>query len=149
MPPPTDVTRSREGAAPADQDGELLLEFVDEASEQLDRAEQALLALERTPKARGQLDAALRSLHSLKGSAGYVSLFDLQALCHGGEELIQRLPELSAPAARERLDLALDAVSIARARLDEVRDCVARGVELADSSKVAECLRKIDTFGKP
>jgi two-component system chemotaxis sensor kinase CheA len=124
-----------------------LLEFVDEASEQLDRTEQALLALEQTPRARGQLDAALRSLHSLKGSAGYVSLFDLQALCHGGEELIQPLPQCPAPAARRRLDLALDAVSVARERLDEVRDCVERGIELGESSKLADCLRKIEALG--
>ena len=142
MPP----TSSSGHAEPADRDGELLLEFVDEASEQLDRAEQALLALEQTPKARGQLDAALRSLHSLKGSAGYVSLFDLQALCHGSEELIQVLPECPAPAARQRLDLALDAVSVARERLEEVRDCVERRVELGESANLGECLRKIEVL---
>jgi len=147
MPPTSHTSSSGARAEPADRDGELLLEFVDEASEQLDRAEQALLALEQTPKARGQLDAALRSLHSLKGSAGYVSLFDLQALCHGGEELVQPLPLCPAPAARRRLDLALDAVSVARERLEEVRDCVARGAELEESPKLSECLRKIEAFG--
>jgi len=143
----SDTPSSRANAEPADRDGNLLLEFVDEASEQLDRAEQALLALEQKPTARGQLEAALRSLHSLKGSAGYVSLFDLQALCHGGEELIQPLPRCAALAARQRLDLALDAVSVARERLDEVRDCVARGVALGVNPKVAECLRRIDAIG--
>jgi two-component system chemotaxis sensor kinase CheA len=143
--PPTPPSSSAH-AAPADQDGALLLEFVDEASEQLDLAEQALLALEQTPKARGQLDAALRSLHSLKGSAGYVSLFDIQALCHGAEELIQPLPRCAAPAARQRLDLGLDAVSVARERLDQVRECVEHGLALGESRRLSECLRKIEAL---
>jgi two-component system, chemotaxis family, sensor kinase CheA len=147
MPRTNDTSGSSADAA--DLDGELLLEFVDEASEQLDHAEQALLALEQTPTARGQLEAALRSLHSLKGSAGYVSLFDLQALCHAAEELITPLPRCPVPAARRRLDLALNVVSIARGRLEQVRDCAQRGVALSDDPAIDECLLAIEALGSP
>lgn len=126
----------------------MLLEFVDEASEQLDSTERALLVLERTPSARGQVEAAMRSLHSIKGSAGYVSLFELQALCHGGEELLGPLSTCAAPAARQRLDLALDAVTIARSCLDEVRHGVEAGLEFAANPRVAAFLRRVEALGK-
>lgn len=129
-----------------ERDDELLLEFVDESAEQLDRTEQALLAFEQSPVGgRAQLATALRCLHSLKGSAGYVSLFEVQDVCHAAEDLIGRLGSFDPTRARHGTDLALTGVTLLRERFDEVRDACNEHREILVSAAVSEWLVDVKT----
>lgn len=142
MEPPADRDGRDVFEALGDEDAELLLEFVEEAAEQLELAEGALLELEKQPRAQPPLDSALRSLHSLKGAAGYVSLFELQELCHVTEELLGRVQGVPLASAKQHVDLAFDAVTLMRARLEELRgSCRARRV-LPPSERVARFLER-------
>jgi two-component system chemotaxis sensor kinase CheA len=129
-------------AAPVEQDKELLLEFVLEGEEQLDGAEAALLGLEKRPKRMQEIDAALRSLHSLKGAAGYVSMFDVQELCHASEDLLGARSSLGLTEG-ERIDLAFEAITLMRQRLSEVRDFCNAGRAMAPNERVRAFLRRV------
>jgi chemotaxis protein histidine kinase CheA len=130
-------------AAVEEQDTEILLEFADEASEQLERIEEALLGVERNPKHRDGLGVAARSLHSLKGAAGYVSLLDIQELCHGAEELLGTFAATYGKEMSLRMDLAFDAVSVLRERISDIRRCCNSRRPLLPSESVTALLLRM------
>ncbi|HTV20539.1 MAG TPA: Hpt domain-containing protein [Polyangiaceae bacterium] len=108
-------------------DGDTLLEFADEAADHLETIEQDLLRYGRSLNGPTALNPTLRCLHSLKGSAGYVSLVDLQELCHQCEDILSRVVGRPSSEAQRRVDLVLDAIPAIRARLAEVRRCCNTG----------------------
>lgn len=69
----------------------IIKEFVAESGEMLDRLEQDLIALEREPSSPDTLASLFRSLHTIKGAAGFMGLEKLGALAHSGESVLSRL----------------------------------------------------------
>jgi two-component system chemotaxis sensor kinase CheA len=61
---------------------EYLAIFSEEASDQLREWEECLLALDKTPDDREQLNGMFRAIHTLKGSAGFIGFDTLQRLAH-------------------------------------------------------------------
>jgi two-component system chemotaxis sensor kinase CheA len=70
---------------------EITREFLIESDEHLARFEGALLAAEADPTAAPLLDAMFRSIHSIKGSCGFLGFSVLESLAHAGESLLGRL----------------------------------------------------------
>lgn len=103
------------------RDPALLADFVCEGEEHLDRIDHMLLQLEKAGHRRALSAEALRALHSLKGTAGYLDLFDIQALCHTGEGLLEELESSSAAERGRRIDQAFDIVTQLREALGALR----------------------------
>jgi chemosensory pili system protein ChpA (sensor histidine kinase/response regulator) len=90
--PPRVPTATQPLARPApalsDADlSELRAFFFDEAAEHLDAVDDGLARLEHNPGDADALSLLLRELHTLKGSAGAVSLHELSQLVHHVEDL--------------------------------------------------------------
>lgn len=66
----------------------LLALFLTEGRELLNRVDAELMVLERAPHSRGSIDAAFRSLHSLKGMSATVGMESTAAALHAGESLL-------------------------------------------------------------
>ena len=69
----------------------LLGEFLVESHENLDQADRDFVALERDPTDRETLARIFRTVHTIKGSCGFLGLAKLEALAHSGESLMGRL----------------------------------------------------------
>mgnify|MGYP006171748239 CR=1 FL=1 len=67
--------------------------FRAEAKEHLDALEQALLDLEQQPDNAGQIAAAFRAMHTIKGSAGLFGLDVIVAFTHIAESVLDRVRE--------------------------------------------------------
>ena len=65
---------------------ELLAQFLVEAPELLEQADDALLALEKAPGDSACLNDAFRAVHTLKGSVGLFDLPPLERLLHAAED---------------------------------------------------------------
>ncbi len=74
----------------------MLTLFLAEGRELLHRVDAELLALERTPDARGAIDAVFRAMHSLKGMSATVGLSEAAAALHAGETLLAAARDLGA-----------------------------------------------------
>ncbi len=82
-PPPT---------PPTDQaSAELLQQFVVEAEEHLEVIEESLLALEENSAKEGVINEFFRAIHSIKGTAGYVNLKQIEVLSHRVETIFDLL----------------------------------------------------------
>jgi two-component system chemotaxis sensor kinase CheA len=67
---------------------ELTREFLIESQEGLDRMERCLTELEERPKDAGLIGDIFRSVHTIKGTTGFLGFKRLEKLAHAGENLL-------------------------------------------------------------
>src|SRR5271165_6934334 len=67
---------------------ELTREFLIESQEGLDRMERCLTELEERPQDTGLLAEIFRSVHTIKGTTGFLGFKRLEKLAHAGESLL-------------------------------------------------------------
>src|ERR687886_1379168 len=70
---------------------EIVAEFVVESHENLDQLDRDLLALEQDPGSRELLAGVFRTVHTIKGTSGFLAFERLEKLTHVGENLLSRL----------------------------------------------------------
>jgi len=70
---------------------EIVKEFLSESSENLDRLDQELVKLESEPSSKEMLASVFRTIHTIKGSCGFLGFARLERLTHAGENLLSRL----------------------------------------------------------
>jgi two-component system chemotaxis sensor kinase CheA len=70
---------------------DIVREFLVETHENLGQLDQDLVTLEKEPGERETLARVFRTLHTVKGTAGFLGLPKLQAVAHSGENLLGRL----------------------------------------------------------
>ncbi len=70
---------------------EILREFLIETHENLALLDSDLIKLESNPEEKATLAQVFRTLHSVKGTAGFMGLAKLQAIAHSAENLLGRL----------------------------------------------------------
>src|ERR1700678_3459741 len=80
---------------------ELTREFLIESQEGLDRMERCLTDLEERPEDAELLGEIFRSVHTIKGTTGFLGFKRLEKLAHAGETLLGSLRDgkLTANAA--------------------------------------------------
>src|ERR1035438_9936959 len=79
---------------------ELTREFLIESQEGLDRMEHCLTDLEERPKDAGLIAEVFRSVHTIKGTTGFLGFKRLETLAHAGENLLGQLREGKLTANR-------------------------------------------------
>src|SRR5690606_22855056 len=109
-----------EGGGGVDDDAEIIAEFLVESHENLDQLDRDLVELEREPGSRELLSSIFRTIHTIKGTSGFLAFNRLEALTHVGENLLSRLRDgqmvMTAPVTESLLAM-VDAV---RALLNSV-----------------------------
>jgi two-component system chemotaxis sensor kinase CheA len=80
---------------------ELTREFLIESQEGLDRMEHCLTDLEERPKDTGLIGDIFRSVHTIKGTTGFLGFKRLEKLAHAGENLLGLLREGKLSADRQ------------------------------------------------
>ncbi len=70
---------------------DLIREFLVESYENLDRLDVALVALEKDPRDAENLASIFRTIHTIKGTCGFLGFSKLEAITHVGENLLSRL----------------------------------------------------------
>jgi two-component system, chemotaxis family, sensor kinase CheA len=72
---------------------DLIKEFLVESSENLDRLDSELVKLESDPSSQELLSSIFRTIHTIKGSCGFLGFSKLEKVAHVGESLLSRLRE--------------------------------------------------------
>jgi two-component system chemotaxis sensor kinase CheA len=70
---------------------DLVREFLVESYENLDRLDHALVELEKDPHDSENLASIFRTIHTIKGTCGFLGFTKLEAVSHVGENLLSRL----------------------------------------------------------
>ena len=70
---------------------EFIREFLEECDENFDQLDKDLVALEQNPRDTQRLASIFRTIHTIKGTSGFLGFSKLGALTHDGESLLGRL----------------------------------------------------------
>ena len=108
-----------------DDDDEIVEAFLEESRENLDQLDRDLVELEASPEDPALLAQIFRTIHTIKGTCGFLGYGHLEALTHSGESLLGALRAgeitLDTPIVSSML-LLVDTVRDVLARIDATGD---------------------------
>jgi two-component system, chemotaxis family, sensor kinase CheA len=106
---------------------EIIGEFLVESYENLDRLDDELLALERDAEDRETMASIFRSIHTIKGTCGFLGFTTLEGVTHVGESLLSRLRDGELALTPDMMDALLQLVDAVRAILAEIESSGTEG----------------------
>ncbi len=129
---------------------EIVQEFLVETSENLDQLDQDLVALERDPHSRELLGSVFRTIHTVKGTTGFLGFTRLESLSHAAESLLSELRDGRLELTSARTDALLEVVDEIRALLTAIEQTGAEGDrDLAGLVATLERLQQPDEDTEP
>src|SRR5579872_1314352 len=124
-------------------DTEIVKEFLIESYENLDRLDQDLVALEKDPGNRETLASIFRTIHTIKGTSGFLAFNQLEAVTHVGESLLSRLRDGLLTLTPESTTALLTLVDAVRQMLASIEATGKEG-ERDDKELIATLTRLLD-----
>ena len=97
---------------------DLVKEFLAESLENLDRLDQDFVAMEKDPTATDRIGSIFRTIHTIKGTCGFLGFGRLESVTHVGENLLSRLRD-------GKMTINTDLTSGLLAMVDAVREMMA------------------------
>jgi len=85
-------------------------DYLNDAKEGFQKADNALLALEKDHTQTGRLDEIFRAVHSLKSSSAMLEFSDIAELAHACEDLLDRVRKHELPVTRQIIDVLFEVV---------------------------------------
>ena len=120
---------------------ELTREFLIESQEGLDRMERCLTDLEEKPNDTGLLAEIFRSVHTIKGTTGFLGFKRLEKLAHAGENLLGLLRDGKLAADRAAITGLLQLLDGLRSILKAIETEASEGI--GDDASLIERLDEL------
>ena len=102
-------------------DSDIVQEFLVESYENLDRLDRELVGLEKNPHDRDALGSVFRTIHTIKGTCGFLGFNKLEKVAHVGENLLSRLRDGQLTLNPELTTALLGMVDAVRQMLKEIQ----------------------------
>ena len=118
----------------------LLKDFFEEAFDMLDRLEQNILILDKDRNNTDAVQEIFRAVHTLKGSAGAVELFDTQKYAHRFEDLLDLIRENKIKVDDKTVDILLKGIDILKELINSASE------EREYSGNIEEEIKNLDNF---
>ncbi len=126
-----------------DDDAEIVAEFLVESHENLDQLDRDLVELERTPDSRELLSSIFRTIHTIKGTSGFLAFNRLEALTHVGENLLSRLRDGKMVMTTHTAGALLTMVDTVRALLEAIEHGAGDADPGVDVESVVSLLERV------
>jgi two-component system chemotaxis sensor kinase CheA len=101
-------------------DSDIVQDFLVESYENLDRLDRDLVGLEKNPQDRDALAGVFRTIHTIKGTCGFLGFDKLEKVAHVGENLLTRLRDGQLTLNPEIATALLGVVDAVRQMLKEI-----------------------------
>src|SRR5258707_4580216 len=102
-------------------DSDIVQDFLVESYENLDRLDRELVGLEKKPHDRNALGSLFRTIHTIKGTCGFLGFNKLEKVAHVGENLLTRLRDGQLTLNPELTTALLGMVDAVRQMLKEIQ----------------------------
>ena len=102
-------------------DDEIVRDFLVESAENLDRLDRDLVGLEKNPGDKDALAGIFRTIHTIKGTCGFLGFGKLEKVAHVGENLLTRLRDGQLILTPEITTALLSMVDAVRQMLKEIQ----------------------------
>jgi two-component system chemotaxis sensor kinase CheA len=101
-------------------ESDIVKDFLVESYENLDRLDRELVGLEKNPDDREALASVFRTIHTIKGTCGFLGFNKLEAVAHVGENLLTRLRDRQLTLTPEITTALLSMVDAVRQMLGQI-----------------------------
>jgi two-component system, chemotaxis family, sensor kinase CheA len=115
---------------------DVVKDFLVESYENLDQLDRDLVTLERDPKSQPTLSSIFRTIHTIKGTCGFLGFGKLECVAHIGENLLSKLRE-------GELDLRPDITTGLLSLVDAIRE-ILRNIESIGAEGEADYTALVD-----
>lgn len=115
---------------------EIVQEFLVESYENLDQLDQDLVALESDPGSRELLGSIFRTIHTIKGTSGFLAFSKLEKVSHAGENLLVDLRDGVRLMDQDTTDVLLLMVDTVRGILQAIEQDGTEGEVSIDTTLV-------------
>jgi two-component system chemotaxis sensor kinase CheA len=114
------------------EDQELLEGFLTETTELLEKMDDDLVALEKSPGDMELLNGIFRSIHTVKGASSFLGFELLVKVTHKTEDVLNRLRKSELDVTPEIMDVILEATDLVKILVNDIKngELVERDVEL-------------------
>ncbi|MCF6734832.1 chemotaxis protein CheW [Blastococcus sp. KM273129] len=99
---------------------DIVEEFLVESHENLDQLDTDLVALEQEPDSRERLSSIFRTIHTIKGTSGFLAFNRLEEVTHVGENMLSRLRDGELALTPQRTSVLLQMVDTVRSLLASI-----------------------------
>src|SRR5882724_5662310 len=101
-------------------DSAIVKDVLVESYENLDRLDRELVGLEKDPEDRDALASVFRTIHTIKGTCGFLGFNKLEKVAHVGENLLSRLRDRQLTLNPEITTALLSMVDAVRQMLSQI-----------------------------
>src|SRR3972149_7482173 len=105
-----------------DEMDEIIAEFITEAEESLDKIDPLFVDLETKGYDKDILNDIFRSMHTIKGAAGFLGFQPVVAVAHSSENILKKLRDGEIPITRQLMNAVLRSVDMLRLLLRHIKD---------------------------
>ncbi|HMD15297.1 MAG TPA: Hpt domain-containing protein [Terriglobales bacterium] len=126
-------------------DSDIVQDFLVESYENLDRLDRELVGLEKNPHDRDALASVFRTIHTIKGTCGFLGFNKLEKVAHVGENLLTRLRDGQLTLNPELTTALLGMVDAVRQMLKEIQSTGHDGE--VDYPELRETLTRLQQAG--
>ncbi|MFN3479059.1 MAG: chemotaxis protein CheA [Thermodesulfovibrionales bacterium] len=128
-----------------DEMEEIIGEFITEAEEALDRVDPLFVELEQKGYDRDLLNDIFRSVHTLKGAAGFLGFQKIVDVAHGAESILKKLRDGEIGLKTSHIDIILESVDMLRLLISHIKN--KDGVEEETSDLVGRLNSALNSEG--
>lgn len=104
-----------------DEMEEIIAEFITEAEESLDKIEPMFVELEQKGQDAEMLNEIFRSMHTIKGAAGFLNFQTIVDVSHTAENIMKKLREGEVTLSANLMDVLLKAIDMLRLLLTHLK----------------------------
>lgn len=104
------------------EDMELLEGFLTETTELLEKMDDDLVTLEKSPDNMELLNSIFRSIHTVKGASSFLGFELLVKITHKTEDVLNRLRKGEFQVTAEIMDVILEAVDLIKLLVNDIRN---------------------------
>jgi len=112
------------------QDQEIISEFLVESYENLSRLDQELVEIEKHPKDAALLASIFRTIHTVKGTCGFLGFSTLEKITHQAETLLSQLRDGQRELNPSLISLILETIDATRKVLASIEATGKEGPDL-------------------
>ena len=124
----------------------IIAEFLAESVENLDSVDQDIVALERDPSNTEVIERVFRTIHTIKGTCGFLAFSKLEAVTHSAESVLALVRDGNLELSPEITTTLLKAIDSVREILAHIEKDETEGE--GDYSEIARDLDTIDATAK-
>ena len=102
------------------EENDLTKEFLIESNENLGRLDQEMVQLEQRPKDATLLASIFRTIHTLKGTCGFLGFSTIEAITHQAETILGQVREGGRELTPDLVSLILKTVDAVKVELEAI-----------------------------